>query len=131
MKVSDYWQCYYDFSDRASSIARTLSLSAIALIWIFKVDTPGGGSKVPPELLPPAVWIVVSMTLDFVQYLYLSAVWRIHARRMEKRHGSTCETEFEHPHWIPAVGEVLFVAKHITLIVGYGLLIEYLLRRVF
>jgi hypothetical protein len=123
MKLQEYWNCYNEMSGKASEIARTLSLSAIALIWVFKLEAPDG-VKLPPELLVPAALIVVAMTLDFVQYLYLALAWRVYARNLEV-HKADPAVDYAHRPWIPFVGKVMLV------LIAYFHLAEYLWRRVF
>ena len=38
MKLRNYRQTYYDYSGKASDIARQLSFAGIAIIWIFKIQ---------------------------------------------------------------------------------------------
>jgi hypothetical protein len=42
MKVEEYWKTFNEFSGKASEINRQLAFAAIAVIWLFKVDTPAG-----------------------------------------------------------------------------------------
>jgi hypothetical protein len=128
MKLQEYWNCYYEMSGKASDLARSLSLAALALIWLFKLETPAG-VKLSPELILPAAFVVSSMLMDFAQYAYLALAWRIYARMLEK---SDPDPEKDHLHTpkIPRVGEILFAAKVIALLVGYAFLVEYLWRRI-
>ena len=128
MKLQEYWNCYYEMSGKASEIARSLSLGALALIWLFKLEAPTGDT-LPPELILPAAFVVSSMLLDFMQYAYLALAWRIYARMLEK-HDPDPTKEHVHSPKIPGVAEVIFAAKVLTLFVGYVLLVEYLWRRV-
>jgi hypothetical protein len=40
--VADYQKDSYEFSGKASEISRQLAFAAIAVIWLFKTDTPTG-----------------------------------------------------------------------------------------
>ena len=42
MKLKDARASYYEYSAKASDVSRTLSLSGIAIIWVFRVDTTNG-----------------------------------------------------------------------------------------
>ena len=42
MKLKDAQASYYEYSAKASDVSRTLSLSGIAIIWVFRVDTTNG-----------------------------------------------------------------------------------------
>jgi hypothetical protein len=128
MKIQEYWDCYYEMSGKASEIARSLSLGALALIWLFKLETPSG-DRLPPELILPAAFVVSSMLLDFLQYGYLALAWRIYARMLEV-HDPDPDKIHVHSPKIPRVAEIIFAAKVIALLVGYAFLVEYLWRRV-
>jgi hypothetical protein len=39
MKVEEYWKISNEFSGKASDISRQLAFAAIAVIWLFKIDT--------------------------------------------------------------------------------------------
>jgi hypothetical protein len=51
MKVEEYWKISNEFSGKASDISRQLAFAAIAVIWLFKIDTPTGNITIPPDLI--------------------------------------------------------------------------------
>lgn len=74
MKLSDYRETYYEFSGKASEVARKLAFAGIALIWIFKtsdVPTP----KIPEELILPTGLLVLTLAFDLFQYVAATIIW--------------------------------------------------------
>lgn len=83
--LEDYRQAYYEFSGKASDIARTLALSGLAIIWIFNKSDGGGGLYLPREFFAPAIWLVLALAFDLLQYVVAAFVWGTFHRVMEKR----------------------------------------------
>jgi len=128
--LDDYWDVYKTYSKAVSDIARTLAYSAIAIAWVFKLETAKGDPSLPKALLWPLALAVVTLLLDFFQYLYLAVAWRLYARYLERR-GRATNRDVDHPAWIPLPGEILFVSKVASIVACYCLLIRYLYGRLF
>ena len=73
-KLQKFRDYHYEATVKVSDNTRTLALSAIGIVWLFKEEV--GGSYVMPELLKiPILLVLVSMALDFLQYVYRAIVW--------------------------------------------------------
>lgn len=125
MKLPEALENYYYHSGKVSEIGRQVAFAGIALIWIFKVD---GQNKVPVELILPAMFILASLVLDVLQYLYATVAWGIFRRKKEKElnAANTPEAEFLAPRALNWPTNVLFYAKVVCLGAGYWLLYQYL-----
>ncbi|HBG06924.1 MAG: hypothetical protein A2075_12555 [Geobacteraceae bacterium GWC2_58_44] len=76
MKLSDYRETYYEFSGKASEVARKLAFAGIALVWIFKTsDAPT--PKIPKELILPTGLLVLTLVFDLFQYIAATAIWGV------------------------------------------------------
>jgi thiamine transporter ThiT len=84
--VEGYWQDFYEFSGKASDINRQLAFAAIAVIWLFKTDTPNGQITIPHDLIWPGILIVAALAADLLQYVAGSLIWGSYARYLERRH---------------------------------------------
>lgn len=80
MKLKDTREAYETFTGKASDIARQLGFAGIAIIWLFRSD-----GKIPSELLPVAVLIIVGLAFDFLQYVYGSMVWGVYHHRKSRQ----------------------------------------------
>ena len=124
MNLSDYRKDYYQFSGKASDVARQLSLAGIALIWIFKVEK-AGPLAVPPELYLPAILFVVSLGLDLLQYLLSAAIWGMFSE-YHTRKGVDEDTELEAPEFFNWPSLVCFWGKLLTVLYAYSELFRYI-----
>jgi hypothetical protein len=125
MNLDEARKTYYEFSGKVSEIARTLSLSGLAVIWIFKIDSKEG-PHVPQPLILPAFLLVLALALDFLQYVVQTAVWGTF-QRYKERIGTTEKATFKAPAWFnwPATF-FLFPAKILVVCSAYVVLLNYL-----
>ena len=75
MKLKDARDYYAFASGKTSDLVRQLAFAGIAVIWIFKSDSPGGVIKLPGELLWPLGLIVIGLVADFLQYVAATICW--------------------------------------------------------
>ena len=66
MKLSDYRNTYYEFSDKASNVGRKLAFAGIAIIWIFKIEGEGA-PKIPEKLFTPSALLATALAFDLLQ----------------------------------------------------------------
>jgi hypothetical protein len=125
VKVLDHYrQAAEDFTGLASAAARTLALSGIAIIWIFKQDGENG-PQLPPELLVPAMWLVISLSIDLLQYVTGAVVWTFFHRHHELRGRKPEDKVPASPFW-PWTLNTLFGLKVIAVGVAYFYLLKFL-----
>jgi hypothetical protein len=84
-KLSSFREGYYHHSGKVSDNVRSLCLSAVAIIWVFKQDAVGA-TNLPTPLYWALLWVFVALALDFAQYLYASSAWGIFVRLKERQH---------------------------------------------
>jgi hypothetical protein len=111
------------FTSKAGEITRQLGLAGIAVIWVFKASD-GARQFIPKELYWPGTLLLLSLALDFLHYLVGAFFWQILTKRAQRRGVK----EFETPAWITGSIWALFIAKAITIIAAYVLLLIYLIR---
>lgn len=128
MKLQDARQAYYDYSGKASDVARTLSFAGIALIWVFKVEG-NDAPRVPNELVFPALLLAASLACDLLQYASASIFWGVFHRVKEKDSSATEDLEFQAPRWINWPTNVFFWGKLGFVAWGFALLVSYTLKR--
>ena len=118
MKLEDAREAYQALSGKASDIVRQISLAGVGLIWVFKSGT-GTPLSLDPPLLKAALFIVLSLFFDFLQYLLGATIWFVYFRHKEKQHTKE-QAEFEAPpqlNW-PTWG--LFYLKSAMMLIAYG-----------
>ena len=64
MTLKDTRQKYYDSTDKSSEIGRQLAFAALAVVWVFRTDQPGGGISVPYVLRWAAMCAVFALAFE-------------------------------------------------------------------
>jgi hypothetical protein len=118
MKLSDARDAYETQSGKASEIARQLSLAGIAVIWVFKSGTDQAPT-IDQHLLRAALFIVLALSVDFLQYLVGTTTWFIYFRNREKE-GKKLEDEFDAPACLNWPTWIFFYLKSASIVVAYG-----------
>ncbi len=90
------------YTARASEISRTLCLSGLAVVWIFRTPT-STGSTLATSLLWVAGLIIVALLVDLLQYVVGAELTRRVARTKEKALAAAK---------LPKDSEVLYPASH-------------------
>ena len=126
MKLADYWKDFHELSGKASDISRQLAFAAIAVIWLFKTDTPTRQIAIPPELIRAGILIVAALAADLLQYVAASLTWGLYAYYLERKHIPSVE---RHGHWLVLPMRVLWVVKIALVIAGYILILLFLIRK--
>jgi hypothetical protein len=127
MKVKDYWSVHYELTGITSSILRTLVLSGVAAVWLFHRTS---GDKVVN--VPLAIYALLAFStavaLDLLQYAWSGWVYGRHATLAEK-HGKGQDDDLpNHPAWYNLPTYILYWAKLVLTLAGYGFLAAYLSR---
>jgi hypothetical protein len=129
MKLEDALENYQYYSGKASDLCRQLAFAGIALVWIFKTGESIHAS-VPKELRPATLFMVITLSLDFLQYVVGSATWGIYNRQKE-RAGIKNDQEFRAPPWINYATLALYWTKLGILACGYAYILKFLFGLVF
>ena len=86
MHLSDYKRDYYDFSGKASDVARSVAFAGVAIVWIFRVSG-SDGPKPPGSLLLPLALLAAGLGLDLLHYIWGAATWGLFHRYHESKLG--------------------------------------------
>lgn len=130
--LEKFRQYHYDATVKVSENTRTLAVSAIAIVWLFKKEIPGS-YEISKDLLPPLAWIFSALTLDFLQYVYRSVIWHYIFKKKEgelQKGGITESTELYVSDMVNFVAYVFFYLKIICLGFAYFLLTRYFFESV-
>ncbi|MCF8260470.1 MAG: hypothetical protein K9J12_06825 [Melioribacteraceae bacterium] len=123
MRLKDVRENYNYYSQKTSDIIRQLNFAGIAIIWIFK--TVGiSNQSIPSELVLPAIFIIISLGLDLLQYISGSLVWGIYNRLKEFKKVKEDEN-FLAPRYFNWGTIFFFWSKILMLIVAYYFLLDY------
>jgi hypothetical protein len=120
---------YSYYSGKASDIVRQLAFAGIALVWLFKTEIKGQWG-IPTELFPAAGLIVLTLSLDFLQYAAGSLIWAAYNKVKESAHTAD-EAEFLAPRLINWPTNFFFWTKVVTNTLAYWLILRFLARRIF
>ncbi|THA41794.1 hypothetical protein [Streptomyces sp. A1547] len=83
MKLEDARQAYYDASDKASEIARSLALAGIGIVWLLAGGLTTSGIKLTQDQLWALILLAACLCFDLLQYLYKTIAWSWWARIKE------------------------------------------------
>ena len=120
--VEHYREAFYEFSGKASDVARQLAFAAIAVIWLFKKDAPKGQLTIPHELIFPGFLVLLALAADFLQYVAAAVTWHLYYLYLERK-GIT-----DHSSWLVRTTTVLFYIKVVAVIWAYALILWFLLK---
>jgi hypothetical protein len=128
MRLSDYKEAYYKFSEKASDVSRQLSFAGVAVIWVFRLQSDSG-DKIPTELVYPTVFLVLSLALDLLQYIVATASWgifhRFHENKLKK---ATDNPELDAPRWVNWFPLITFWSKLTSVVIAYWFLLTFLMK---
>jgi hypothetical protein len=128
MKLSDYKQEFYTFSEKASDAARTAAFAGIALAWVFRIDDKPIPS-LPIAMILPAGLFALGLALDLFQYVVAAAIWGIFHRYHEKKLSHPSEDpDLHHSPWLLVVINAIFISKLSAVMIGYLCILFYIVR---
>lgn len=123
--LQEYREAHYMNTGKVSDNVRTLAISAIGIIWIFKIQNANGGYEIPAALFYPVLLVFIAMLLDFAQYIYGSIAWGLFFRKKEKE-GKTEDEKIYAPTSITQPSYILFYSKVIVICFAYFFIIKFL-----
>lgn len=129
-KTIDTYKGYYEyFTGKASDLNRSLAIAGIAIIWIYKT-TDKGVITIPDGLIWPLMLLVISLSLDLLQYVIGGLIWFIFYRVKEYQLSNNIISENDDikAHWIlSGIIHFLYWAKLVSMLISYYYLFDYLL----
>lgn len=115
-------------SSTASTITRQLALGGIALVWLIKVGKPeAGGLNWSDDLLLPMLLFALALLSDLLQYVWGAYAWTSFFNKCEAD-GKGLDDLVSAPMHINRVTAAFFVAKVLTVLAGYFVIIYYISR---
>lgn len=123
-KLSDFREGYYVHSGKVSDNVRSLCLSAVAIIWVFKQDA-AEATNLPAPLYWALLWVFVALALDFAQYLYASSAWGVFVRIKEKQN-ITDDQEIVAPEFLNWPSILFFHLKTLAALLVYVQIFRHL-----
>ncbi len=129
MKLSEYKSEYYEYSEKASDVARTAAFAGIALVWVFKIDGQPI-PKLPKELLLPTALFALAIGCDLFQYITATAIWGCFHRLHERTLCSPLDDpDLHHSPWLPRAIIVFFILKLASVVAGYVTAITFVVQQ--
>ena len=124
-RLSEYSKDYYEFSGKASDVARQLAFAGIALVWIFRIED-GAAPSIPQQLLLPTALLALTLAFDLLQYITATSIWGIFQwRKDRKRYKYNPDPKLEAPYWYPRPQFIFFVLKLCSILIAFILLTRY------
>lgn len=126
--IDDYKKDYEYYTGKASEINRNLALAGIAIVWIFKT-TSGSDFSLPKELTIPLLWLVISLSLDFLQYVLGGLIWFVYYRYYEKQIDSKKikrNKDLKAPVILPGILHIIYWAKLVSNILAYTFIFKFI-----
>jgi hypothetical protein len=125
--VKDMWAKKNKYTNDASSISRTLCLSGLAVIWIFRTPTLNG-STLAPWLIWAAGLIVVALLVDLLQYVAGAVRTAKVARTRElelSKEGMPADTPVNYPESHPRPMDMLWNLKMLLVLAAWSILVVF------
>lgn len=119
-------EAYFDYSSKLGNRAVALSLSGLAIVWVFKTDG-AEGPWLSGELLWPSVFFVAAVALDLFQTAFGVFAFGMLSRRHEL--DANGERWTKYPAWIDWPTVLMFYGKFVTCVIGYILLLAFVFGR--
>jgi hypothetical protein len=119
------------FSRSASDISRTLCLSGLAVVWIFRTPT-ANGSTLSPWLIWVAGMIVLALLIDLLQYLVGTVLTGRVARVKELQladQGLPPDTDVKYPESHPKIIARFWWGKVLIVVAAWSILVVFVLTK--
>lgn len=128
MKLEDLKIAKDYHTKQASDLNRNLAFAGIAVVWIF-VALKNQSLFIPHSLLFSLLLFVSSLFFDLMQYIFLSISWSLIYRKKEKV--AKDNIKFRVSPIYANIGYVFFFIKIFLNLIAYGIMILYLIGRIF
>lgn len=128
MKLSDYLDAYYEFSEKTSTVTRQLTFAGIAVVWIFK-SGEGSNIQLPQQLIYSLLFFVICLGFDLLQYVVGTLIWYFFYQYHEKRLKSKKDDPYllASP-WYSKIISLFFWVKLVAVFVAHVYLAAYFVK---
>lgn len=128
LKLSEIRQAYEDLSASASNICRQLCFAGIGIIWIY--NKAKDSVSIPDELQTPLFLLVISLSIDILQYVIGSILWYYVYLHNRKSDVSEEDTEVYESEYLNILTWLFWCAKIVVMGVAYFQLACYIGRNI-
>src|SRR5690606_31893796 len=98
MEINGFLKKSHQYTEKASDIARNLSLAGIGIIWIVIDNNEHIGLRTP-SVLTPLILISFALLLDFIQYVFGGIIWKHFNNKKLKENDNNGEVDIETSKW--------------------------------
>lgn len=131
---------HFEASQKVSQLVQTLSLSGLAVVWLFH-NKNNGIYGIPKDLFSPLFLFLLCLFIDFIQHFFKTAIWHFiylyYERNLEvnkkneKQHEVITEnSELYAPNVVNYIPYLLFYSKSIILGFSYFLLLKFVWKSI-
>lgn len=120
MKLREIREAYEDLSRTCSNTIRNLSISGIAISWLFMFKECVSNTSC--FLKTAFILFVLTLFFDLLQNFYLSIVWYIFYKEEKEKEPVNEDIEVQEQESNNTLGWLLYGLKLISLITGYILI---------
>lgn len=113
------------FRHKLGDINRQLAFAGIAIIWIFKIKN-GAEYSLPNELLQSVRYVIISLSLDLLHYVWLATLYISTHWYQEKIKKRSADYDFKFSYIIPRISDLILLAKVVFNVLGYITIISFL-----
>ena len=129
MKLSEYLDVYYKFSEKTSDLARNAAFAGIALVWVFKTDGQDVAA-VPQQLILPTAMFALALCCDLLQYTIATCIWGVFHWLHERTLSSPSEDpDLDHSPWLPRGIMLFFVLKLLCVAAAYWFVGQFVIEQ--
>lgn len=130
--IREMWARKDAFTKSASDISRTLCLSGLAVVWIFRISAGTGRSALPPALMWIAGLFMLALLFDLLQYV--SGANRIDDFAQAKQRETEekqypKDKDFDYPDEMPGLMNRLWKVKISVTLLTWVVLLIYVVGR--
>lgn len=124
LKLADIRDNKEYYEGKTSDLVRQLSFAGLGLIWILK-DV---NNMLPRMLILAAIFIIITLFLDILQYIASSVIWG-RVFRAYDRSNKQLDDECKVYSLVNTLGYVCFWAKVMSLTISYVTVFRFLYER--
>jgi len=135
LNVEKSWNNFFRHTSKSSDVARQLGFAGIAIIWIF-TNKDSSQIIIDKDLLVAGLIILFGLSLDALQYLYLSIAWHVftsskeNSLQVEGKDSSNINDEtFLAPQNINFFGHLCFYGKNSAILISYIFLLKFFIEK--
>lgn len=128
LKLSEIRQAYEELSTSASNVCRQLCFAGIGIIWIYNKEE--SSVSLPDELQCPLFLLVLSLSIDILQYVIQTIFWYVIYCFNRKPNQLEDDIEISENEFLNILPWLFWLSKIVVMIIAYYLLANYILEKI-